>query len=450
MESGGFEFSEDVQALYSGSNLGLPYQGLDRCRLRYFGGTTNHWSGWCRPLEREDLAAAEPGGTGWPISYDELASWYGRAHQTCQLGAVDYDASALAGRLGLPLLDTGRLRTVVYQYSAPTRFGEVYRDELVEAADVNVLLHANVVEIGLQESADAVALLRCATLEGGSFEVQAEHYVLACGAVENARLLLHGFGERLPLVGKGFMEHPHFYNGARLLLEAGVDTAFYEGRHTVDSFDGETPDGRPAVVLGALALTPDRRDAEGLPAIACTMARISDPSGATGEVEASTVAAALMPTGQDDAALYKLTVRSAQSWMAESRVTLGTERDALGMPRVDLDWRVADADVAGVLRSLAVLGAELARVGRGRIWTPLDGNGSYSPRRIDGGCHHMGTTRMAGSAQQGVVDGDGRVYGVPNLYVAGSSVFPSVGFANPTLTIVALAHRLADHLGASS
>jgi choline dehydrogenase-like flavoprotein len=130
----------------------------------------------------------------------------------------------------------------------------------------------------------------------------------------------------------------------------------------------------------------------------------------------------------------------------DSRVTLGTERDELGQPRVSLDWRLTTSEHHSVRRSLEILGAELGRVGLGRIRIILDDDDRVWPDDLAGGWHHMGTTRMSDDPARGVVDRDGRVHGIHNLFVAGSSVFPTAGSATPTMTIVALALRLADHL----
>jgi choline dehydrogenase-like flavoprotein len=148
-------------------------------------------------------------------------------------------------------------------------------------------------------------------------------------------------------------------------------------------------------------------------------------------------------------------IRAEQAPNPDSRVTLTGERDALGMPRVALDWRLSPIDKRSVRVTMEALDGELRRLDLGTCtpepWLAEDGPDWEVDPLISnhpiGGFHHMGTTRMAASPRAGVVDADCRVHGVANLYVAGSSVFPTGGWANPTLTIVALALRLADHLG---
>jgi choline dehydrogenase-like flavoprotein len=129
----------------------------------------------------------------------------------------------------------------------------------------------------------------------------------------------------------------------------------------------------------------------------------------------------------------------------DSRVTLGTDRDELGMPRARLDWRLTNLDRMSVRRTLEILGAEVGRAGLGRLRVTLDATGPW-PEDLAGGWHHMGTTRMSDDPKRGVVVRNGRVHGMGNLFVAGSSVFPTAGSGTPTLTLVALALRLAEHL----
>jgi choline dehydrogenase-like flavoprotein len=129
-------------------------------------------------------------------------------------------------------------------------------------------------------------------------------------------------------------------------------------------------------------------------------------------------------------------------------VRLGDARDVFGRPLPRLDWRLSERDVRSVQRAFGLLGRALERSGQGRIELDFPDTPDCWRAACTGGKHHMGTTRMHESPAQGVVDADCRVHGTANLYVAGSSVFPTGGYANPTLTIVALTIRLADHLRA--
>lgn len=457
VESGGMSPEADSQAMYRGTSIGLRYGDLTNCRLRYFGGTTNHWAGWCRPLDPEDFERwswLSP--SGWPIGYDTLRPYYLRAQRTCEVGPLDYDAEALGQRGGRPLLplDSDRVRSVVYHISPPTRFAETYGDELARSDRIRVVLHANLVGIRLHEDGERVRAFRSSTLDGRELTVRASRYVLALGGIENARILLasddrrpDGLGNAQGLVGRYFMEHPHL-QAAYLLMQRGVDTSFYQG-HRVEAFDELTPEGSTVRVLGALALPASVRAGAQLLSMAFTLQPVDlddvEADRATGEIRPPDLQA-LVAASPNEVSLFGVYCRAEPSPNRESRVRLGDERDGLGMRRTELDWRLGARDFDNILQSLRRLGAEVGRAGLGRLWISMTEDDALRPGPVNGGCHHMGTTRMSDDAQTGVVDAQCRVHDCANLYLAGSSVFPTSGFANPTLTIVALAHRLADHL----
>ena len=143
---------------------------------------------------------------------------------------------------------------------------------------------------------------------------------------------------------------------------------------------------------------------------------------------------------------YELEFHAEQAPNPDSRLTLSGERDALGMPRLKVDWRITDLDIDSLQKSYDLLAAELERTGTGRLDFDREKLGERARRHGIVGGHHIGTTKMSADPKQGVVDADLRVHGVGNLYVASSSVFPTSGQANPTLTILALTLRLARHL----
>jgi choline dehydrogenase-like flavoprotein len=127
-------------------------------------------------------------------------------------------------------------------------------------------------------------------------------------------------------------------------------------------------------------------------------------------------------------------------------VTLVRDRDALGLRKGKLHWALSPVDRRSVVRSLELVGAAVGAAGLGRLRILVDEDDREWPEDLAGGWHHMGTTRMDDDPRRGVVDRNCRVHGVENLYVAGSSVFPTPGSGTPTMTIVALALRLARHL----
>jgi choline dehydrogenase-like flavoprotein len=463
VESGGLEFDPEVQDLHAGASTGIQYP-VAGSRLRYFGGSSNHWGGYCRPLDPIDFEAREwVPHSGWPFGRDVLDPYYGRASEAVEVAPGRYeDDGYWRERTGEPLVawPAGCVHARFFHYSPPTRFGERYRAALERASNVQVLLNASVRRLGAVPSGAAVDRLEVRTLTGRRHEVRARQYVLAAGGLENPRILLlsddvvpRGLGNRNDQVGRYFMEHPHVGGFAEIVV---ADLArlprIYRERLV---FDGRA--GKAAFVPAPGFLRRER-----LLNASFTMAVAGEYGSGTDLKE---------PMAQEHVAM----LRSARSFLAdgsrslktgdpgyagvwmgigcaceqvpnpESRVTLAAERDALGMRRINLDWRLTEQDRRSLDAHIRSLGREFAAAGIGRMRLRIEEDGRW-PDVVAGGNHHMGTTRMNDEPRHGVVDRNCRVHGVDNLYVAGSSVFPTSGSANPTLNILALAYRLVDHL----
>src|SRR5258706_9271533 len=189
VESGDYTPDPATQDLYHGQSVGLPY-ALAASRLRYFGGTTNHWQGACRPLDAPDLAVRDwVPQSGWPFPRSVLDPYYQRARPLCDLAPAPATVDDLRAAGGRPIPWSGPLETAVWQMSPPTRFGEKYRAALEAPPGLTVLLNANLIALTPVADSGAVALARCGTLAGSRFAIAAGRYVLACGGARNARLL---------------------------------------------------------------------------------------------------------------------------------------------------------------------------------------------------------------------------------------------------------------------
>lgn len=478
LESGGLELDDETQQLYAGEVAGFPYYDLDAIRLRYFGGTTNHWTGASRPLEPVDFESRPwVPSSGWPFGREELEPYYARAHPVCGLGPYSYDVSLLENRENPRLpLQRDEFETAIFQVSSPpTRFGEAYRSEIRRSRNVQAYLFANVVEIIAPSGGGQVEELRVTCLGGKKLVARARVYVLATGAVENARLLLAsnrdrpaGVGNESDLVGRYFMEHVHIPAGVFLPSDPDLRLGLYRDR-TVRGLSGRgilIPTAallrREEILNGRLFISPYREHnhwrhtSEGvgsLVEIVRSLGRREAPPGLGADL--ATVVADL-----DELALYgyrwffrprvaptyALTAHLENAPDPESRVTLYRQRDALGMPRARLRWRFGEHEHRTLDRLIQLLAQELGYSGLGRVRPLVDEPDSPWPSGVRGAWHQMGTTRMHEDPKHGVVDPNGRIHGLGNLFVAGSSVFPTSGYTNPTLTLVALSLRLADHL----
>jgi choline dehydrogenase-like flavoprotein len=468
IEAGGLDREPASQALYEGETVGLDYP-LASSRLRYFGGTSGHWGGYCRPLDSIDFEARDwiPL-SGWPIDRSALDPYWEAASRAVEVAPARFDDPAYwSQQTGEALVDwpAGRFTTRFFQFSPPTRFGQRYRAELERADNVQVLLHANVTRIAATRSAKAVDHLRLRTLNGRRHRVNARRYVLATGGIENARLLLlsndvipAGLGNQHDMVGRCFMEHPHLGGFAdvvvgdlRRLPRIYRERVQVEGRGARVSYVPNPEHLRRARRL-SVSFTMSVIDGLGT-ADAGAGEYASDPRIAAQQVMLRAARPFLIGADREsmagpsngDGVRMGIGCACEQSPNLDSRITLADEVDALGLRRTRLDWRLTEQDRLSLIANIHSLGRELGAAGIGRLRPRLANDGRWEAR-VSGGNHHMGTTRMSADPTRGVVDANCRVHGIDNLYVAGSSVFATSGSANPTLNILALAYRLADHL----
>jgi choline dehydrogenase-like flavoprotein len=488
LESGGLDYEWPSQSLYTGANVGLPYYALDFCQLRFLGGSTNAWGGWCRPLDPIDYEQRSwVEHSGWPFTHDEMAPYYPRAHEILQVRSNDYDVDHVMAELNHPrarpiAFDPERLETAIYRFSAPTRFGRVYREALANAPDIQCYLYANVLGVRANAGATAVQRLSVGTLSGVRFDVVARCYVLAAGGIENARLLLlstevapNGLGNDRDLVGRYFMEHPHtkrkiivpskrlesgIYGElfhaqavmARLALPESVQRreqllSYSANIHAM--YIGHESDGWLALRKVVLSLSAKRSTDPfiRLPPYGQKGLTRQQFFDMVRQFDRMTVAGVLRLFQPNRfISSFVLESKPEQAPNPDSRVLLDTPVDAFGLRRVKLDWRTLPIDRQTAIRGEEIVDAELRRLGIGSM-APLPPNEQEKwPANLEGGWHQLGTTRMHSDPRFGVVDPDSRVHGIANLYITGGSVFPTGGAAPPTLTIVALSLRLAQHL----
>lgn len=458
LESGGPEPDGELQALYAGpgvmsgpGNPDLPMDDyLAQSRVRALGGSGHVWGGKCGPLDEADFAERlwRPL-SGWPFGRRELKPFYDRACDRLQMPRFPVDDGPPEGQTLSPIgAPDGSLRSSPRAYSPvsgrvdPAIFAN-FRDTPGQAANIEVHTHINVTGIRLKADGSVDRLeLRCLT--GTRHIARGQTYILATGGIENARLLLasnadrpEGVGNAHGWVGRCFQGHCTV-STAENDLRGDAEVSF-----TTDAdltlYDNQPRDRAHAVF--ALGLDQHRR--AGIGNCTLTLSLRPKASAEAGTVRAAVDQLGAATEGRGGRRLdYFLMSETAPN--PESRITLSDGLDALGQPRARLDWRYTQADWDSLAASARSFGQAFGAQGLGRLCWPVETGellSLFGPSR-----HHMGTTRMDPVPARGVVDADCRVHDTPNLFVAGSSVFPTSGLVNPTLTLTALAIRLADHL----
>lgn len=466
LESGGLEADRDTQALYKGANVGIPYFDLDKARARLFGGSSTRWhieigenemGVRLRPFDPFDFEAkAWVPYSGWPFDKVHLDPFYDRAQTICQINPPTFDTNSWhdpAKRPSLPL--NGEVETIIYKIGSRRPFVQEYVQEINQADNITSVMQANVLEIETDASGRQVTGLKVATLAGNRLKVSARLFVLAAGGIETPRLMLlsrqthvNGIGNQHDLVGRFFMEHLHFWSGVFVPATPALfkKMALYSSIHRVN----QVP------IIGKLALTDPvlrrekllNQNIQLMPSYMSERFNFLPISGSGASIKLHNLYRKVR--GRVGKALgremmvFRLANMTEQVPNPDSRVSLMTEKDALGQNRAQLDWQVTELDIRSVIRTQKLLDKAMRQARLGRVHIQMKAN--ELPKNLHGGYHHMGTTRMHVDPKQGVVDENGRVHGLANLYIAGPSVFPTGGYANPVLTLVALTVRLADHL----
>jgi choline dehydrogenase-like flavoprotein len=510
LESGGLEVDAETQALNEGETTGDYYTPLHEIRRRQCGGTANAWDIELSPtqkgvryvpldpidFEKRDWLPY----SGWAFGRSHLDPYYERAQETCQAGPFKYAAADWESPQACKLpFASDRVNTGMFQFGSSAVFAQEYRDQVIQSRHITLCHHANAVEIETNDTARAVTGVRVACLSGGEFRIAARIVILAAGSIENIRLLLlsnrvqkAGLGNQYDQVGRFFMDHPLVFTGTFVPSDRSLfnSTALYDWQRI-----------NGTLVMGMLKLTEKAMQAEHL----LNMNAILFPRYPGNQSEAVRALKRLLgrgkklelfgqsknleqphsklqdllqvATGMHEifAGAYKeltkqplLTSRLSQGGWSElshkerrfgyydvyspteqapdpdNRVTLSDRRDRLGSQMAKVEWRWLEDDIRSVKRSQEILAEEIARAGLGQLQIGRDGE---KPLLASPGMHHpLGGTRIHNDPKQGVVDETCQVHGVANLFITGGSVFPTGGFANPTLTVVALATRLADQV----
>lgn len=473
LESGGVsgedEFAKGLNEIVS---IGEPREmNQSLVRTRIFGGSSHSWFGRCATLDNMDY---EPRAwvpySGWPITAEDMEPYVRRSAEYLGVSPTLYEGVQPEKADLLEAPQSG-VRTVSWQFSCLhndyVRFGK--RFARLQAPNVRVLQHATVTHIDTVSDGSRVTGVEVAAPDGTRHHVRSQQTILCGGGIENARLLLasnrrdpRGVGNRYGQVGRFLMDHPRttvgtfaaegvaavqeqlglfWADGVRVQCGLSLSLALQQKERLLNCAAWTTQHVAEDDVWRLLRAA---RLQTGKPRLAAVrqVVRNADQvvTGLWGKLVLSR--GLLRRLKQLD-----LDVMVEQAPNPESRIRLSGRRDALDVPLSEIDWKISDVERVSVIRLAHEVNRALGHAGLPQAQL-VDWVRDRRPEDavFRDPAHPLGATRMASRAEDGVVDPQCRVFGVSNLYIAGSSVFPTGGHANPTVTLVALALRLADHL----
>jgi len=475
LESGGLRFGRQAERFNDGDTVGIDRRSLTSGRARGLGGATSLWAGQCLPADPEALSERPwVPHSGWPFPLAELEPFYRRAEKVLQIQGCHYDETVW-DEFGVerPSFDTSRLAHRFSVWCPRPHLGRLYRRALSDSPNVRVLLDATVTELVTTPGGQRFDSVLAAAPGASSVRVRARACVICTGAIENARLLLastganrDGIGNRHGLVGRFFSDHPNGHSAAIL----GGDVARLQELYGL--FYRERVRYLPRLVLSAQAQRAERV----LSCAAHPVFHFGEDSGveAARRVYRSARSGRRPETWPQDLRLIArdlprvaaitrrrftagrsaglrpiavtLQTHAEQAPNPDSRVTLGRRRDALGVPVPAVSWRLTELDRRTASAMVATVADEFSRRGLGEVRPAPWLTESIWREHLHDSIHQMGTTRLGEAPEASVVSPDCEIHDVSGLFVAGASVFPAAGYVNPTLTIMALAIRLADHL----
>jgi choline dehydrogenase-like flavoprotein len=478
----------------------------DYSRERVLGGASTTWAGLSSPLDAIDM---EPRPSvrysGWPIARADLLPFYEEASERYRFPPL-----AFFGPEGFGALKAkGDLQPnwrqvdekVFLACAEPQNFGREFR-KVFDLPEIDLYLDATLLRLECESDESRVKSCVVRTQGGREIRVRAKAFVLATGGIENARVLLcsrdkcpEGLGNDHDQVGRFLMNHPKNYNGT-ITLDRPVEELPYYFGCLYEGFAGyaglrltETTQGARDLMNSYVRLEPmfPWSDSQGVEALVLIVKRTqfilkSFKARAKGKVvslrdysetgddsdlqnerksflEWLGLSLKILTDGRKVAhyLYYRLVsrkkpkIRTARlrNFMEmepapENRVTLSDKCDVYGQPMPLVRHQSTPLDRRSLIALHDVLAAEVVSEGLGTLATQLEREDPWPI--LQDASHHMGTTRMGSDPRTSVVDPDCRLHGTPNVFLAGASVFPTSGCANPTFTIVALAIRLARTL----
>lgn len=470
LEGGGSDIELASQEPYQSEIAGQKHLGVHTGRFRACGGSTTRWGGQILELDNVDFGQRSwIEGSGWPIRKRDLAPYYARAIELEGLSNSTLDDNAVWGEVGLQTPQFQGVDAFFSRWCPETNFARLHHATLADHPLITVWLHANAIAPVWEGS--RIRGIRARTLTGIEGLLYADTFIWTMGGIESSRFFLQPELARLPwnrsgLLGRHFQDHVGC-SAARLELidpqrfHRVFDNIFTRGYKYQPKFrlQRNLQEENETLNVGAMIVFQSDSNEIGteLKGVAKKLLRrpLSDSTLAEGmrlvrhaplfarQIWRYAVAhRAYIPPD----ATIELGVTCEQPPLSKSSITLSDQRDSLGLLRTRIDWKVTNHEIDSIRTIIKVASDALRAVARVIPDPDLTDYDRFRDKCGDSN-HHMGGMRMGSSADRSVVDLDLKLHGIDNGYVCSGAVFPSSGFSNPTHTILALAVRLAEHLG---
>jgi len=479
LESGSNEYTQQAQNLYKANSVSPYYPDTSVSRLRFLGGASNHWANNTSPFTPIDFEMREwIDNSGWPITFDDISPYYKKAAQYCGTGddgyLNDYWFKLLNQKDSFS--SQANIETMIAKAALPpTRFFYAYGEELAGSHNVTIYKNSNVVDIDYSSSTAKITKVYFENYNGIRHSVEADYFVVCFGGIENARMMLlfnekynNKLGNKFDNVGRYFMDHPmvspvHVHTGGDKTLQNF--SSVVESKAIVSFYsltEKALKNFKTTNIRLPLGPASEYELSDGISSFhilnqSFAKGKLPDDFGShlsNFVMDMDMVIEAISRKSFDtplfesanDFDGFNSRIMLEQAPHRDNQIKLGNTKDSFGIPRVDIKWELKAIDRERLWRSLEVFSLAVGEADLGRVRLLKERSDRLFGDQMGFGHHHMGTTRMWVDESKGVVDGNQKVFGTNNLYIAGSSVFTTGSHVPPTLTIVAMTIRLAEHI----
>ena len=482
LESGSETFDMDTQKLYQAESFPTNFPDPMYSRLRFLGGTSNHWQNNTSPLSPVDFEKRSGvKNSGWPISYEHIEPYYNKAALYCGTGNDGYEEKYWENKLSVQDLvkKSNKIQTKVAKMSTPpVRFFNQFREELNQADNLTIYSNATVTDIEFDASEQKIKKVYMNSSPNKKHSINADVFIMCLGGIENARVLLtfnnkysNQLGNQGDSVGRYFMDHPvvraahihakteknyNFYTRGAESNSDRIIKGYFQLSEQIIKYHKLSNIRVPLIPENYYTLS------DGISSyhsIANALSDFSVPDNFFEHVynvfsDFDLVTEAILRKKFDTEFVdrakefggFETQIMIEQTPERRNRIRLSDSKDAYGMNKIHIDWSISQKDKDNLWKALEVLAIEMGVLDIGRVRLLKEREDQIWSNLLGFGNHHMGTTRMSDSPKTGVVDSNQKVFGCENLFIGGSSVFSTGGHVPPTLTIVAMTIRLSEHL----